>query len=59
MLNAINSILSEYQINVAGQYLQTDEAVGYVVMDIDSNNGSEILARMRKIPGTIRARQLF
>jgi len=59
MLNAINSILSEYHINVAGQYLQTDESVGYVVMDIDSDNGSEILARMKQIPGTIRARQLF
>jgi len=59
MLNAINSILSEYQINVAGQYLQTDSAVGYVVMDIDTDNGTEILQRMRKIPGTIRARQLF
>ncbi|MGM0525176.1 MAG: phosphoglycerate dehydrogenase [Pseudomonadota bacterium] len=59
MLNAINSILSEYQINVAGQYLQTDDAVGYVVMDIDTDNGTEILQRMRKIPGTIRARQLF
>ena len=59
MLNAINSILSDYQINVAGQYLQTDDSVGYVVMDIDSTNGSEILRRMRAIPGTIRARQLF
>ncbi len=59
MLNAINGILSEYHINVAGQYLQTDESVGYVVMDIDSDNGSEILARMKQIPGTIRARQLF
>lgn len=59
MLNAINSILTDYQINVAGQYLQTDEGVGYVVMDLDTDNGTEILQRMRDIPGTIRARQLL
>lgn len=59
MLNAINSILTDYQINVAGQYLQTDDSVGYVVMDIDTDNGNEILERMKAIPGTIRARQLF
>ncbi|MGM0481792.1 MAG: phosphoglycerate dehydrogenase [Pseudomonadota bacterium] len=59
MLNAINSILSDYQINVAGQYLQTDETMGYVVMDLDTDNGSEILQRMKTIPGTVRARQLF
>ncbi len=59
MMNAINKILSDFEINVAGQYLQTDENVGYVVMDIDTDNGTEILEKMKAIPGTIRARQLF
>jgi len=59
MMNAINSILSDFEINVAGQYLQTDENVGYVVMDIDTDNGTELLDKMKAIPGTIRARQLF
>ncbi|MEC9319893.1 MAG: phosphoglycerate dehydrogenase, partial [Pseudomonadota bacterium] len=59
MMNAINGILSDFEINVAGQYLQTDENVGYVVMDIDTDNGTELLEKMKAIPGTIRARQLF
>lgn len=59
MLNAINRIISDNEINVAGQYLQTDETVGYVVMDIDSDNGADILQQLKDIPGTIRARRLF
>ena len=59
MLNAINRIISDNEINVAGQYLQTDESVGYVVMDIDGDNGANILQQLKDIPGTIRARRLF
>lgn len=59
MLNAINRIISDNQINVAAQYLQTDEAVGYVVMDIDSDNGADVLQQLKDIPGTIRTRRLF
>jgi D-3-phosphoglycerate dehydrogenase len=44
---------------VVGQYLQTDENVGYVVMDIDSDNGADVLQQLKDIPGTIRARRLF
>ncbi|WP_167468606.1 phosphoglycerate dehydrogenase [Idiomarina ramblicola] len=59
MLNAINRIISDNEINVAGQYLQTDESVGYVVMDIDSDNGANILQQLKDITGTIRTRRLF
>lgn len=59
MLNAINRIISDNEINVVGQYLQTDENVGYVVMDIDSDNGADVLQQLKDIPGTIRARRLF
>lgn len=59
MLNAINRIISDNEINVVGQYLQTDEKVGYVVMDIDSDNGANVLQQLKDIPGTIRTRRLF
>ncbi|MCK7459469.1 phosphoglycerate dehydrogenase [Idiomarina aminovorans] len=59
MLNAINRIISDNEINVAAQYLQTDDSVGYVVMDIDSDNGANILQQLKDIPGTIRTRRLF
>lgn len=63
MLTKINQILAEQNINVSGQYLQTDSKVGYVVIDIDtpakSSIADELLAEMKSIPGTIRARVLY
>src|SRR5690554_2731966 len=35
MLTRINQLLAEQNINVSGQYLQTDSKVGYVVIDIE------------------------
>lgn len=46
-------------INVAGQYLRTDEKVGYVVIDIDAQSSALALEKLSKIPGTIRCRVLF
>ncbi|RUO80796.1 phosphoglycerate dehydrogenase [Idiomarina tyrosinivorans] len=59
MLNAINQVISESSMNVSGQYLQTDEAIGYVVIDVDSQDTQAILQRLKDIPGTIRARELL
>ncbi|MEX1220917.1 MAG: phosphoglycerate dehydrogenase [Idiomarina sp.] len=63
MLTRINQIMADHGINVSGQYLQTDSKVGYVVVDIDtpaaSNLADTVLAEMREIPGTIRARVLY
>ncbi len=62
MLSAINAVLSEAGINVAGQYLQTNPKIGYVVIDIEAANldvSTEIRKRMSEIPGTIRTRILY
>lgn len=63
MLTRINQIMADSNINVSGQYLQTDAQVGYVVVDIDTPAASDIadniLAELRDIPGTIRARVLY
>ncbi len=36
IMSAINSVFSENQINVTAQFLQTNDTVGYVVIDIDA-----------------------
>jgi hypothetical protein len=36
VLSAINSLFSERRINIAGQYLQTDARIGYVVIDVET-----------------------
>ncbi|GAB3298199.1 phosphoglycerate dehydrogenase [Pseudidiomarina andamanensis] len=63
MLTRINQILAEQNINVSGQYLQTDSKVGYVVIDIEtppkSTIADDLLIAMRNIEGTIKARVLY
>ena len=59
VLSQINSILSDNQINIAGQYLQTNEAVGYVVIDLDARSSDLALEKLAQVPGTIRSRVLF
>ena len=59
VLTSINKIFSENNINIAGQYLQTNETVGYVVVDVDSEYSELALKQLREIEGTIRSRVLF
>lgn len=59
VLTAINSIFSELGVNIAAQYLQTNEAIGYVVIDIDAEHSEQALQRLRALDGTLRCRVLF
>jgi D-3-phosphoglycerate dehydrogenase len=59
VLSEINRIFSENHINIASQYLQTNEKVGYVVTDIDAASSDLALEKLAKVPGTIRSRVLF
>lgn len=60
MMN-INRTLSDAGANIAAQYLQTLEGVGYVVIDIaaDEVDASAMRAALDAVPGTIRTRVLF
>ncbi len=62
VLSAINSIFSEEKINVAGQYLQTNARIGYVVIDIEMGEREaslHIKRRLDEVAGTIRTRILY
>lgn len=59
VLVAINQIFSDNNINIAGQYLQTKDNVGYVVIDLDSGYSEIALEQLKAIPATIRCRVLF
>ncbi|WP_372882315.1 phosphoglycerate dehydrogenase [Psychromonas sp.] len=58
ILTKINLIFAEYEINIAAQYLQTNENIGYVVIDVDSDDAQIALEKLKEIQGTIRARLL-
>ena len=59
VLNKLNQIFVEANLNIAAQYLQTDPKIGYVVVDVETDDASPLLAKLREIEGTIKARVLY
>jgi D-3-phosphoglycerate dehydrogenase len=61
MLRRLNEVFLQRDINIIAQYLETDSAVGYVVLDVDlpARIGQEILDEIRALDGTIRARLIY
>jgi D-3-phosphoglycerate dehydrogenase len=62
VLSDINAVFSRYDVNIAGQYLQTDPAIGYVVIDVEMQKTSatkRLKAELDEVPGTIRSRVLY
>jgi D-3-phosphoglycerate dehydrogenase len=60
-LSRLNAVFSRRNINIAGQYFQTDGQIGYVVLDADGAvpDALAVLKELRALPGTIRARMLY
>lgn len=59
ILNKINQVFVDANVNIAGQYLQTDPEIGYVVIDVENADTQEALKRLKEIDGTIKARVLY
>lgn len=59
VLSEINKIFSDNCINIASQYLQTHQDLGYVVIDIDAAYSAIALTKLAEVSGTIRSRVLF
>jgi D-3-phosphoglycerate dehydrogenase len=59
VLAHVNEKLSAAGINIAAQYLSTNEDVGYVVIDIDHAATQPALAELCTVPATIRCRILY
>ena len=59
IMRQINDVFASQDINVAAQYLQTAEDVGYVVMDIHSDKPETIVPLLKEIPGTLKCRILY
>lgn len=59
VLAKINQVLANFNINIVGQYLKTNEKIGYVITDIDKVYAAEAIETLKTIPGTIRFRTLY
>ncbi len=59
ILADINRILADHDINIVGQYLKTNETVGYVITDIDKEYDKAVIKDLKGLKGTIRFRVLY
>lgn len=59
VMSEINQIFTDNNINISGQYLQTNENVGYVVIDVNKEYSDLALLKLKSVKGTIRCRVLF
>lgn len=59
ILAKINNVLADHDINIVGQYLKTNELIGYVITDIATRYDDEVLAALKEIEGTIKVRILY
>jgi D-3-phosphoglycerate dehydrogenase len=59
ILAKINHILANHGINIVGQYLKTNEVIGYVITDIDKQYDKEVIKELRGIEHTIKFRVLY
>jgi len=59
VMSAINAVFSENNLNITAQFLQTNDLLGYVVIDVDAEYSEMALNKLANIDGTIRSRVLF
>ena len=59
VLSAINTVMSKNKINIVGQYLKTNDEIGYVVLDVDSKLSKTAIDLLKDVKHTIRARMLY
>jgi D-3-phosphoglycerate dehydrogenase len=59
ILAKINHILADNGVNIVGQYLKTNEQIGYVITDINKEYNKEMIKEMRAIENTIKFRVLY
>lgn len=59
ILAKINRVLAEHEANLLGQYLKTNEKIGYVITDVDKVYDEKLIKALRQIEHTIRFRVLY
>src|SRR6185369_15413531 len=59
VLGEINSRLSARKINILGQYLKTNDDIGYVILDVDSRLSKAAFEILKDVRGTVKARMIY
>lgn len=58
VLAKINSLFAQHEINIEGQFLKTNDEMGYVITDVNHEIEPAVLEQLGKIPQTIKVRLL-
>jgi D-3-phosphoglycerate dehydrogenase len=59
VLGEINTIISKAGANIEGQYLSTDDEVGYMVMDVHYTHADQLAGEIEKLTRSIRTRVVY
>lgn len=59
ILAQINQQLANHNINILGQYLKTNENIGYVITDINTEHNEDVICDLKSIKHTIKSRVLY
>lgn len=59
ILTQINQAFADKGINISAQYLQTTSEIGYVVLEVDSDDSQLALTQLKAIESTIKTRVLL
>ena len=59
VLANINNVLAAHQVNILGQYLKTNEHIGYVITDINREYDQDVIEALRAVEHTIKFRVLY
>ncbi len=59
VLGEINTIISKAGANIEGQYLSTDDEIGYLVMDVHSTHAPQLAQEIEKLQRSIRTRVVY
>ncbi len=59
VMKKINSVAADLGANISAQYLQTNDKIGYVVLDVDPTDGQRLTEGLKKVEETIRLRMLW
>lgn len=59
VLSQINTQLSKHKINILGQYLKTNDQIGYVVLDVDRGLSKKAVQLLKEVKETIKVRMVY
>jgi len=59
ILAKLNNIFARYNVNITGQYLKTNEEIGYVIMDVARSYTDGFVQEIKEMEATIKFRMLY